>query len=152
MIILAFAEGGLVQLVPDGTIFIHIALILLMIFILNRTFFRPVNRVLDSRERSKGGASSEAQGILEQVNEKTAQYNTVMREARAEGYNLIESERARAVAERESKIETVEAEAAQKLARETEFLQKQTAEARATLSAEARNMADKISSNILKTI
>ena len=58
MVVLAFAEGGAIQLVPDGTIFIHIALILLMIFILNRTFFRPVNRVLDARERNKGGRSS----------------------------------------------------------------------------------------------
>lgn len=150
MIVLAFAEGGAIQLVPDGTIFIHIALILLMIFVLNRTFFRPVNRILDARERNKGGASSEAQEILEQVNQKTAQYNAAMRQARSEGYNLIESERAAAIAERESRIEAVKAEAAQKLAREIEVLQKQTAEARAALSAEAQSIADKISSSILR--
>lgn len=150
MVVLAFAEGGAIQLVPDGTIFIHIALILLMIFILNRTFFRPVNRVLDARERNKGGRSSEAQTILEQVNEKTTQYNSAMREARTEGYNLIESERSAAVAKRESSIESVKSEVAAKVAQETAEIEKQTAEARNALSNEAQNIADKISSSILR--
>ncbi|MGI8556578.1 MAG: hypothetical protein ACR2LT_09525 [Pyrinomonadaceae bacterium] len=151
MFVLAFAESGAVQLVPDGTVFIHIALILLMIFILNRTFFRPVNRVLAARERNKGGRSGEAQEILEQVGQKTAEYNTAMREARSEGYNLVETERAAAVAERESKIEAVKTETAQTVSQETDALQKQVVEARNALSAEARGIADKISSNILKT-
>ena len=151
MVFLAFAEGGAVQLVPDGTIFVHIALILVMIYVLNRTFFQPINRILDTRERKKGGSSSAAQEILEQVNQKTTAYNTAIREARSEGYHLIESERAAAVADRESKIETVKAEVAQKISQENEVLQKQTAEARAALSAEARNIAQKISSNILRT-
>lgn len=149
MVVLAFAEGGAIQLVPDGTILIHIALILLMIFILNRTFFRPINRILETRER-KGGGSTEAQEILDQVNQKTSAYNTAMREARTEGYNLIESERSTAVTERESKIEAVKAETAAKVAAENEALQKQTAEARTVLSAEAQTIADKISSSILK--
>ena len=150
MFVLAFAEGGAVQLVPDGTIFVHIALILVMIYILNRTFFHPINRILNLRERRKGSSSGAAQEILEQVSQKTTEYNAAMREARSEGYNLIETERAAAVRERESQIETVKAEAAQKIARETETLQKQTAETRATLSAEARGIAEKISSNILR--
>lgn len=149
MVVLAFAEGGAIQLVPDGTILIHIALILLMIFILNRTFFRPINRILETRER-KGVAGGEAQGILEQVNQKTSEYNQAMREARTEGYNLIESERSTAVSERESKIEAVKTEIAEKLAAENESLKKQTAEARTALQTEAQSIADKISSSILK--
>lgn len=151
MVVLAFAEGGAVQLVPDGTIFIHIGLILLMIFILNRTFFHPINRILNLRERSKGGRSSAAQEVLAEVSQKTAQYNSAMREARSEGYQLIESERAAAVAERESKIETVKSEAARKISQETEVIHQQTAEARTALAAEAQNIADKISFNILNT-
>ncbi len=151
MFVLAFAESGAVQLVPDGTIFIHIALILLMIYILNRTFFRPVNRVLAARERSKGGRSGAAQDILEQVKQKTVEYNSSMRQARSEGYSLIEAERTTAVTERESRIEAAKTEAARMISQETDALQKQTAEARIALSAEAHGIADKISSNILKT-
>ena len=55
MVFLALAENS-IQLVPDGTIFLHIALILLMIWVLNRTLFKPVNRILETRERMTGGS------------------------------------------------------------------------------------------------
>ena len=150
MVVLAFAEGSGIQLVPDGTILIHIALILLMIWVLNRTFFRPINRVLEARERNKGGRSSEAHEILKQVNEKTARYEAEMRQARSEGYNLIESERAAALAERQSRVEAVKSETERTISQEKDSIQKQSEEARAALAAEAQKMAEKISSNILR--
>jgi len=150
MVFLAFAEGSAVQLVPDGTIVIHIALILLMIWVLNRTFFRPINRVITSRERSKGGRSSEAEETLRLAEEKRLSYETAMREARSEGYKMIESKRAAAIAERESRIEALKDETAQTLAREKSALDSQTEEARRALAAEAQKMAEKISSNILR--
>jgi F0F1-type ATP synthase membrane subunit b/b' len=84
MVLLAFAES--IQLFPDGTLFIHIALILIMIWILNRTFFRPINRVIESREKHKGGHGSEAEAILGDVAEKQARYNRELLAARSEGY------------------------------------------------------------------
>ena len=81
MFLLAFAES--IQLFPDGTLFIHIALILLMIWVLNRTFFRPINRVLESREKHKGSHGSEAEAILSDVNEKQAKYNKELLDARS---------------------------------------------------------------------
>ncbi|HXH69219.1 MAG TPA: hypothetical protein VNI60_02610 [Pyrinomonadaceae bacterium] len=148
MVLLAFQE---VRLVPDGTLFIHIALILLMIWVLNRTFFRPINRVLESRERSKGGRSSEAQEILKKIGDKQSRYDQTMLKARSEGYELIERERAQAVALRQEKIGAVKGEVAQKVAQETEELSRQTVEAKAAIAQQAEQMAEKISSNILKT-
>lgn len=147
MFLLAFQE---VQLVPDGTMFIHIALILIMIWVLNRTFFRPVNRVIESRERNKGGRSSEAQEILKNIGEKQIRYDSAMREARSEGYELIENERAQAITARQEKIGAVKTEVEQTAERENRELEKQAAEARAAIAAEAEKMADRISSNILK--
>jgi F-type H+-transporting ATPase subunit b len=149
--VLAFAEGSSIQLVPDGTIIIHIALILIMIWILNRTFFRPINKVLTARDRNKGGHSSEAEETLKLVDSKLAQYNAATREARTEGYQLIEGERAAAVADREAKIEAVKTEAGQRIESEKAELQSQTEAARQTLAAEAQKMAEKISANILKS-
>lgn len=149
MVVLAFAEGA-VQLVPDGSILIHIALILLMIFILNRTFFRPINRVIESREKNKGGRFGEAEEILHQVAEKNAHFESVMREARLEGYNKIEAERNAALAEKQSKVETVKSEVEQKMATEKDEIARQTDAARRQIAAEAKVLAEKISSNILK--
>ena len=67
---LAFAES--IQLFPDGTLFIHIALILLMIWVLNRTLFRPINAIIESREKQKGHGGSEAASILKDVDAKEA--------------------------------------------------------------------------------
>jgi F-type H+-transporting ATPase subunit b len=150
MPIFAFAEGSPIQLVPDGTIFIHIALILLMIYVLNRTFFRPINRVIESREKNKGGHSGEALEILREVQEKQAKYESALLQARSEGYDLIEKERAKALKKKEQKISEAK-EAAEVFYREKiDDLEKQTDAARQVIAAEAEKMAEKISSNILK--
>ena len=45
---LGFAENS-IQLVPDGTLLLHILIILVMIFVLNATLYKPINRVLAAR-------------------------------------------------------------------------------------------------------
>ena len=147
MFLLAFAE---IQLVPDGTLIIHVALILLMIWILNRTFFRPINRVIEAREKNKGGRSSEAQEILQDIGEKQAKYDAAMLEARSEGYELIEKERTKALKKKEQKIGEVKEAVAIAYSQELAELESQTSEARAAIASEAEKMAEKISANILK--
>jgi len=147
MVLLLFQE---VRLIPDATLFIHIALILLMIWVLNRTFFRPINRVIESRERNKGGRSSEAQEILKNIGEKQSRFDAAMLEARSQGYELIERERAEAIASRQQKIGAVKEEVAQFVARETTDLGRQDEEVRAVIAQEAEKMAAKISSTILR--
>lgn len=149
MILLAFQE---VQLVPNGTLLIHIALILLMIWILNRTFFRPINRILEQRAQSTGGRSTEAQNILKQVSDKKSVYDSTMLKARTEGYELIERQRSEAVADRQEKVGVVKQEVEQQIAQETAELNRQKVEAKAIIAQQAEQMADKISSNILKTV
>jgi F-type H+-transporting ATPase subunit b len=147
MVLLLFQE---VRLIPDGSMFVHIALILLMIWILNRTFFRPINRVIESRERNKGGRSSEAQEILKNIGDKQTQYEAAMLKARSEGYELIERERTEAMARRQEKIGAVKEEVVQFVSQENQELRRQTAEARAAIAQEAGKMAERISSNILR--
>lgn len=148
MIFLAFAENS-IQLVPDGTLFLHIAIILLMVAVLNRTLFKPINRILEERERRTRGRSGEAAGILRSVEEKTTNYERALREARAEGYRLMESERAVAMKEREIRLNAIREEIRATVAEEKESLRRQSEEARRTLEAEARRLALQIGSQIL---
>jgi F-type H+-transporting ATPase subunit b len=148
MVLLAFAES--IQLFPDGTLFIHIALILIMIWVLNRTFFRPINRVIEAREKHKGGHGTEAEAILSDVSEKQAMYNRELLAARSEGYELIEKERAAAISSRQARIAAAKDETAALLDSEKAQVQNQAAEARSIIAREAEEMAEKISSNILK--
>jgi len=145
--VLAFQE---VRLVPDGTIFIHIALILLMIWVLNRTFFRPINRVIESRERNKGGRFTEAQEILREVEQKQTNYNAAILEARSKGYEMIAGEHSQAITQRQEKLGAVKAEVEQNLTRENEELERQITQARTTIASDAEQLAEKISANILR--
>lgn len=149
MFLLAFAEPS-IQLFPDGTLVIHVALILLMIWVLNRTFFRPINRVLESRARHSGGHNPEAEKILSDAAEKQRRYEQEMLAARSEGYELIEKNRAEALAVKSQKVGVVKAETSGMLESGSRGLQEQAAAARETLAREAEEMAEKISANILK--
>lgn len=148
MFLLAFAES--IQLFPDGTLFIHIALILIMIWVLNRTFFRPINKVIEARDKHKGGAGGEAETILKDVADKESRYTKAMLEARSEGYELIEKQRAEAVLARQAQVARAKEETAASMAEQKAQIEAQTAAARSTIAAEAEQMADRIAANILK--
>ena len=150
MVFLIFAENS-VQLVPDGTIFFHIALILVMIWVLNRTLFKPINRILAEREKQTGGRSDGAKSVLQDADRKLADYEQSLREARATGYSVIEQTRKQALAARQEQIEQVKGEVAEMVQSEKSALQNQVASAQTQLQADAKVLAERISSNILKT-
>ena len=63
---LGFAENS-IQLVPDGTLFLHVLIILVMVYVLNATLFKPINRILEAREKRTRGRLTEAEEILSNV-------------------------------------------------------------------------------------
>ncbi|HEX8197325.1 MAG TPA: ATP synthase F0 subunit B [Pyrinomonadaceae bacterium] len=149
MVFLAFAENS-IQLVPDGTIFFHIALILLMIWILNRTLFKPINRILEARERMTGGSFAETTDTLRQADQKLADYETTLREARAAGYSVVENTRRESLAQRQLQIDEVKAETANLIEREKADLNRQVAQVRQNLASDARVLAERITAQVLR--
>ena len=148
MTLVAFAENS-IQLVPDGTLFLHILIILVMVFVLNATLFKPINRILEERERRTRGRSGEAHDILQRVEEKMTLYERTLREARAAGYQLMEQERVAALSERQTKLDAVKNEISRSVMGQKEEIHAQVEEARATLDKEARRIAAEIGSQIL---
>ncbi|HEV2800995.1 MAG TPA: hypothetical protein VGW12_10890 [Pyrinomonadaceae bacterium] len=148
MIILGLA-GDSIQLVPDGTLFLHIAIIVLMIYVLNATLFRPINRVLAERERRTRGGTGEAQDILQRVANSMNRYERSLRDARTEGYRLLEQERAKALAERQNQLNSLRAEIEASTEEQKSLLRTQSEQARATLEDDARRIASEISRQIL---
>jgi F-type H+-transporting ATPase subunit b len=141
-----------IQLIPDGTLFVHIAMILVMIWLLNRTLFRPINKVLQSRAKNTGGRSTEAQDILKQVADKEGSYKATLRDVRTEGYEMMETQRSEAVTERNEKISTVKNEVAAMLDKEKTAVKNQFETAQKDLTKDAQKLAEAISSNILKIV
>ena len=149
MPLLAFAEGA-IQLVPDGTLLFHLALIIAMVALLNVTLLKPINRILEERERLTKGRLSEAQRTLLIVHEKLLEYERRLREARAEGYALMERERAVISEEKQRKLAEVKSEIARVVSAEREKLKMETAQVRGKLAVDARSIALEISRQILR--
>ena len=148
MHLLLFAET--IQLFPDGTLFLHVALILAMIWVLNRTLYRPINRIIEAREKNKGGHSSEATSILKDVGEKESRYTKEMLDTRSRGYELIEKEQKAATEAREKQLGEAKAEVAGKFENGKAELEKQAAGAHAAIGADAEKIADSIVASILR--
>lgn len=148
MIFLGLAENS-IQLVPDGTLFLHIAIILVMVFVLNATLFKPINRILEEREKRTRGRSGEAREILGRVDAGLNRYERTLREARAEGYRLIEQQRTLAMNTRQERLGAVKEEINASLVAEKQTIQAQAVEARATLAKDSRRLAAEIGEHIL---
>ena len=145
---LALAENS-IQLVPDGTMLLHIVIILVMVFVLNATLFKPINRILTGRDQRTRGREGEAQGILNDVTAKLADYEHSLREARAAAYAMTEKERTAALQERQKKLNEMRQQLSESTAREKDVIRRQAGEARETLAVEAQRIASEISSRVL---
>lgn len=148
MLLLGLA-GGAIQLVPDGTLLFHLAVIAVMVALLNVTLLKPINRILEERETRTKGRFAEAQSILAGVTEKMQAYESRLREARAAGYALLEEERAAASRERERNVAEIKVEVASWLHDEKEKLTMDAEQIRGRLKKDAKTTAVEIARQIL---
>lgn len=145
---LAFAES--IQLIPDGTLLIHIVIIISMVFVLNRILFRPVLRILGEREARTHGRTDEARETVRKVGESLSRYENSLRQARAEGYSLLEQQQAEANSERQRKVAEVRRDVEERLGQEKSEIDSQAESARATLRGEAERVAADIKTQVLR--
>lgn len=138
-----------IQLVPDGTLFLHIAIIIVMVFILNKTLFKPINRTLSERDRRTRGSSADAQAILRRVDESLADYERTLREARNESYQMLGAQRTEAVRGRQQKLSSVREEIEHLVNEEKNAVRAQASGARTELDIEMQLVASDIRNHIL---
>jgi F-type H+-transporting ATPase subunit b len=144
---LALAES---VLSIDGSFLFIFFSILLLIYILNRTLFKPINQVLDERERLGVGRIGEARRMLGEYEERLKRYESQLREARGEAYQRLEAERREATIERQRMIAGVKAETTAQIDAAKQEIAEQAAGAKQILEKEVRVMAATISSQILR--
>ena len=135
--ILLGLAGNSIQLVPDGTLLLHGLIIIIMVVVLNQTLFKPINRILEERDRRTSGLLSEAQQTVATIDQSLRQYEQALRSARAEGYQLMERQRAEAIREREQQIASARELLSKQTTSEKQEIRSQAESARTTLSKEA---------------
>ena len=139
-----------IQLVPDGTLLLHLLMIAVMVFILNRTLLKPINQILAEREKQISGRLKQAEALAAETEEKLRRYHGTLREARADGYRLLEKERAAALKEKEEKVRLYREELSKTVSAQIEQTRQQEQRVRAELESQAISVGDLISSQILR--
>ena len=145
-----FLAEASIQLVPDGTLLLHLLMVAVMVFILNRTLLKPVNEILAEREKQVAGRLREAEALAAETEEKLRKYNATLREARAEGYRLLEKERAAALKEKEEKVRQYREESSKTVATQIAQTRQQEQTVRGELESQAVAVGDLISAQILR--
>lgn len=138
-----------IQLVPDGTLLLHLLMVAVMVFVLNRTLLKPINNILSERDKQISGRLKEAEALSAETDEKIQRYNSSLREARAEGYRLLEKERAAAIKEKDEKVRQYREETSKSVAAQLETTRQQAQKVREELESQAAVVGDVISSQIL---
>ena len=139
-----------IQLVPDGTLLLHLLMVGIMVFILNRTLLKPINQILVEREKQITGRRTEAQMLVAETQEKLQKYNQALREARAEGYRLLEKERSEGLKQKDEKLRLYREEMSREVATQLDATRRQEQSVRAELEGQAAAISSVISSQVLR--
>jgi F0F1-type ATP synthase membrane subunit b/b' len=96
------------------------------------------------------GRIREAETLAAETEEKVRRYNAALREARTEGYRLLEKERAAAVKEKDEKVRQYREQMSQTVAAQVETTRQQEQQVRGELESQAATIGGLISSQILR--
>jgi F0F1-type ATP synthase membrane subunit b/b' len=145
-----FLAEASIQLVPDGTLLLHLLMVAIMVFVLNRTLLKPINQILSEREKQIAGRLKEAQALAAETQDKLRKYNDALRESRAVGYRLLEKERAEGLKQKEEKLRQHREQLSQEVAAQLDATRKQEQSIKGELETEAAALGSLISSRILR--
>ena len=145
-----FLAESSIQLVPDGTLLLHLLMVGVMVALLNRTLLKPINKILADREKYVSGQTTEAEEILKTSEEKFNEYQTKLRAARTDGYQLLEKVRSQAVKEKDEKVRAFKEKSAQEVAAQLEATHQQEQQVKQELESQAATLGAMITAQILE--
>jgi F-type H+-transporting ATPase subunit b len=145
-----FLAESSIQLVPDGTLLIHLLMVAVMVAVLNKTLLKPINKILADREKHILGRVDEAQEILKLKDEKLDDYNSALRNARSDGYQLLEKERSQALKEKEDRVRAFREETRTSVSQSLKTTQEQEKQVRGQLEEQAETLGAMITAQILR--
>jgi F0F1-type ATP synthase membrane subunit b/b' len=139
-----------IQLVPDGTLLVHLLMVAVMVAILNRTLLRPINQILAEREKQIAGRLKEAEALAAETEQKLKKYNDALHDARVEGYKLLEKERADALKEKDEKVRLYRERNSSEVAAQLDNIKRQEQSVKQELETQAASISSLISAQVLR--
>jgi len=125
-------------------------MVVVMVFILNRTLLKPINRILAERERQIEGRLKEAQALAAETEQKIKKYNEALHAARVDGYKLLERERADGLKEKDEKVRLQREQAKREVVAQIDNIKRQEQSVRQELETQAASISSLISAQVLR--
>lgn len=142
------AGGGILSI--DGSFLLIFVLVLLLIFVLNATLFKPIIQLLDERDKLGLARSGEAKKLLRDAEERARDYEAKIRAARAEAYHQVENRRRELKQKRQQMLGDVRNEVGTRITAAREEIAQQSELAQKNLAQEAQTIAAAIATQLLK--
>jgi len=125
-------------------------MVVVMVFIVNRTLLRPVNRILAEREKQIEGRLKEAEALAAETEQKLKTYNDALHAARVDGYKLLEKERADGLKEKDEKVRLQREQTSREVAAQLDNIKRQEQSVKQELETQAASISDLISAQVLR--
>jgi len=139
-----------IQLVPDGTLLLHLLMVAVMVAVLNLTLLKPINKILEDRDKYILGKVDEAKTILQTSEQKIDEYHEALHEARTEGYQLIEKVRTQAVKEKDERVRTFREQTSREITAGIDATRLQEQMVKKELESQAEALGSMITAQILE--
>ena len=125
-------------------------LVILLHLFLKRTFYGPLEGVLEEREKATAGARSAAQAAMEKADEIAARYEAALRDARSEIFREQEAARARMRAQQKAALDEARRRADQMVREAKAEIEQEKRTAKSELEAESDALAEEIVEALLE--
>lgn len=138
-----------INLMPDVSLLIVMAIFVANYFVVRRFFFQPIAEVLDAREHETRSAQQLYEASLAKFNEATSRMEEQLHQAKREAAQVRDRFRGEAAAHRSGVVEKTSAEAKMMLTEADQRLTKDVTEAREKIVRESEALARMAAERIL---
>ena len=138
------------EIFPNWTTIPIVFFLIILTFILNRLFFKPLGKILSERDRKITGAKNEAEEIRKISQQKAQAFDQRLRDARREADLEVAKVKNAALDEKNSVVASQRKTAEQMINEARADIRKKTEDASKVLEAQTRSIAEHIASHILK--
>ena len=139
----------MITVIPDGSFVIQMINFLVLLWILNLVFFKPIRKVLIQRKEKITGLEEGVEKLAKEVVEKDNAFENGLKDARAKGLKEKEFFIEEASGEEKEIIEKINKKAQAKLAEIKKQVAEETEKARVELEKDIENYARGIGEKIL---
>jgi len=124
-------------------------LVFVLMFVLDRLFFRRLAEVVKEREARTSGALARAQEQADLAETRAQEYESAFQAVRQEVYRQREAERKKTIAERESALETARKATESQLAKARAQLAAEVDQAKSQLNVTCQTLANQIADSLV---